>query len=567
MKYLLGYQVYLAPLGQDVEKAEWLLPAKAIAAVDTEQGVEIDLTAGISLGRTAFPVASVTLVKSVVPATAPTYNWRFASVKIYASVDQITYSPVFSGFIEARSEDLTTVTFRCSGFIKYLEYYRQVTPLWKDHPVATRIPDPEYPVTSGWVGYVESQNPQTLSGFYTGTLNKIFWTLGGRPYKYKPYFELTQYVPRFYYDCDDAPIVPRFTWLNQEDIAEDAAMLAAAAGGQITQDTNGVVQFLNPHSFSKEFSGLTLTDRHFSQITVAEESATTFGKVVATFTPRYLGANRSVFEGPIGVYLPYNQEYTHEIELQQPVERLTNPTYYASGLSYGASGVYFGIDEYINTRDFITAVDYTGETASTNLKVPRISDLYYPRYVYSGQSWTVEQDPTRVPAQYLNVKVFNNDPARALYLAQITLFGVAVEASEQITVKRDIPIQFSGLVQAGVIPSGFREVTISENPYIQSREQVNRMLDVVTYLHKRPRPQHTLVNVVYNPSLKLGATIRIISSYYGIDGYFKIVRLASRGVGALVDLTCVDVSDILPRSEFFIIGSGYADSDVRSLSW
>jgi len=568
MNYLLDYRVYVAPLGANVDNSAYLLPSKAVVSVDTSQTTDIDFTAGISLGRTSYASAVLVLGKNNSTAvTSKLYNWRFASVKVYASVDRITYTPTFAGFIETRLEDIATVTFQCAGFLKYLEYYKHITPLWKNHPVATQVPDPAYPMSSGWAAYVDQQDPTTVSGYATGTLNKIFWILGGRPYKYKAYLDSIAYVPRFWYDCDHAPIVPQFTWLNQENIAEDAAMLASAAGGQITQDSYGIVRFINPHSFTKDFSGVTLTDSHFSQLTVAEESATTFGKAVVTFTPRYLGANKSVFEGSIGVYLQYNEEYTHEIELQQPVDRLTNPTYYASGLAYGASGGYFGVDEYINSRDFITAVDYTGETTSTNLKVPRLSTLYYPKYVYSGGAWTVEQDMTRIPAQYLNVKVFNDDPVRSLYLAQITLFGVAVEASEQITIRRDIPIQYSGLVEAGVIPSGFREVTLSENPYIQSRDQANKLLDVVSYLHKRPRPEHTVVDAIYNASIKLGDRIRILSNAYNVDGYFKVVGINVKKAGAFMDLTCVDVSDIYPRSSFYIIGSGYVGSDVRNLSW
>jgi hypothetical protein len=566
--YLLDYRIYIAPLGQNVDNSNYLVLPKAVVSADVQQSTEIDFTAGISLGRTATPTASIVLAKNnSTQVTQFTYNWRFANVKIYSSIDRVTYTPIFSGFIEARTEDIATVTFRCSGYLKYLEYYKEITPLWKNHPVATKIPDPVYPVSSGWAAYVTNQDPTTLSGFYTGTLNKIFWLLGGRPYKYKAYFDLVEEVPRFWYDADSSPIIPRFTWLNQENISEDAAMLAAAGGGQLTQDTYGVVRFVNPHSFAQEFNGVTLTDSHFSQLTVAEEAATTFGKAIITFTPRYLGPNKSVFEGSIGVYLQYNEEYTHEIELQQPVDRLTNPTYYASGLSYGASGGYFGVDEYINSRDFITAVDYTGETASTNLKVPRLSSLYYPRPTYTSGVWGVESDPTRVPAQYLHVKVFNDDPARSLYLAQITLFGVAVEASEQITIRRDIPIQFSGLVQAGVIPSGFREISIAENPYIQSREQANKLLDVVSYLHKKPRPEHTLVDVVFNPNIRIGDRIQIASSAYGINGYFKVVGISTKKTGALMDITCVDISDISPRSSFYIIGSGYVSSDVRNLSW
>ena len=569
MNYLLDYRVYIAPLGVNVDQPQYLIPSKAVMSADASHSTDIDFTSGVALGRTAFPSATVAIAKNgSTPVSNITYNWRFASVKIYASADRITYSSVFSGFVEARSEDISSVTFRCAGFLKYLEYYKHITPLWKSHPVATQVADLPLPMDlPTWEEYSLAQDPTTATGYETGTLNKVFWLMGGRPYKHKAYFDQIEYVPRFWYDCDYAPITPLFTWLNQENLAEDAAMLAAAAGGQLTQDSNGVVRFLNPHSFSKDFTGVTLTDRHFTQMSIAEESATTFGKAVVTFTPRYLGANKSVFEGSIGVYLPYNEEYTHEIELQQPVDRLTNPTYYASGLSYGASGGYFGVDEYITSRDFITAVDYTGEIASTQLKVPRLSNLYYPKYVYSGASWHVEQDMTKVPAQYLNVKVFNNDPARSLYLAQITLFGVAVEASEQITIRRDIPIQFSGLVTAGVVPSGFREVTIAENPYVQTRDQANKLLDVVSYLHKRPRPEYTVSDVVYNPAVGVGDVIRLVSAAYNVDGYFKVVARAVKKAGALMDLTCIDVSDILPRSSFYIIGTDYVASDVRSLSW
>jgi len=122
-------------------------------------------------------------------------------------------------------------------------------------------------------------------------------------------------------------------------------------------------------------------------------------------------------------------------------------------------------------------------------------------------------------------------------------------------------------VTAGIVPSGFREVNVRENPYIQTKEHATRMLDVVKYLHKRPRPVVRVVDIVFNPSLEIGDVININSVYYGLSGKFKVTDIAIKNSGAFMDISCVDVSDIKTREELFVIGETYASDTVKYLSW
>jgi hypothetical protein len=311
----------------------------------------------------------------------------------------------------------------------------------------------------------------------------------------------------------------------------------------------------------------------FSQIDIEEESAVTFGKAIVTFTPRFLGANKAVLDDPIGVYLPYNEEYEHEIELPQPVDRLTNNTYYASGVTFGMSGGLFGIGEYISSKDFVTAVDYNGDTSAVLLKVPKLTPLYYARdkFLWNTQtnvgSWIKVQDYAKTPGQFMKLVVKNDNSAKSLYLAKINLYGVPVEAGEPQTIKKDIDLDFTGLVSAGVIPSGFREVALKDNPYIQSKDHAMRVLDVVRYLYKRPRPLIRIVDMVYNPAIQVGDIITIRSRFYDIDGQFKVTGINIRDTGSKIDISCVDISDIKTKDQFFIVGSGYVGSTEKYLSW
>lgn len=581
MNYLLSYKIYIAPVNEVLEHPSRLIPSSAVTAVEIQHDSAVDMSGGITLGMSSYPTATISLKKTSFNTVAQrSFNWRLANVLVYYSLDGVNYTPSFAGFIESRSEQLNTIQFNCFGYLKLLEYYRHYTPLWKDKPVATPIPDipasaqPWSTSVSGtWGQYIRNQDPTTLSGYYTGTLNTLFWLMGGRPYKYKDHYTSVGTNVRFWYDADPCPIVPKFTWMNLEEVSQDVNLLAGAAGAQITQTQEGVVKVLSPHSFAAYPKNITITDSMFASIEVDEESAVTFGKAIVTFTPRFLGANKAVLDDQIGIYLPYNEEYEHEIELPQPVDRLTNNTYYASGVTFGMSGGLFGVGQYITSTDFVTAVDYNGDTSAVLLKVPKLTNLFYARdkFIWNTETntgyWTKVQDYAKTPGQFMKLVVKNDNSAKSLYLAKISLYGVPVEAGEPQTVKKDIDLDFTGLVAAGVVPSGFREVALKDNPYVQSKDHAMRLLDVIRYLHKRPRPTIRVVDMVHNPNIQLGDIITLRSGFYGIDGQFKVTGITVKQTGAKLDITCVDVSDIKTKDQFFIIGSGYAGSTEKYLSW
>ena len=580
MSYVLAYKVYIAPITVpllSVKSSQYLVPSSVVKSVDTSQSTSIDYVAGITLGITSPPEATIALIKNnQSTATGRTYDWRMANVAVLFSIDGINFYDAFAGFIDGRTEDLNTVSFRCLGYLRYMDYYKHSTPVWRDKPVATNIPDPPAwsTTTSGlWRLMYNDQKPTTLSGSSTGTVNTIFWLMGGRPYKLRDEVTRVGDTARFWFDCDHAPITPSFTWLNQENINDDFLMLVSSAGGQITQAGNGVVKFINPHSFVPATKNITVTDSMFRSLSVEEVSASTYGKVTVTFSPRMLGANKTVLDSTLGVYLPYNEEYTHEAEFTQPVDRITNNTYFGSGITFGQTGGYFGIDQFIESRDFVKAVDYNGETATVKLRVPSLTEVYFPRhrYKWTGDAatsyWYYEHDVKKTAAQYMKLLIKSVDQARSLYLSKLTLFGVPVIAGEPQTIKRDIPLDFTGLITAGIIPSGFREVTARDNPYIQSKEHAMRFIDVIKYLHKRPRPAVRIIDMVYNPALEIGDIITLNSFYYGVTGKHKVTEIVIKNSGAFMDINCVDVSDIRTREELFVIGETYTGTTEKYLSW
>jgi len=575
MNYQLGYRVYISPVGTKVDTPANLVPSRYVQDVSITHTMETGFTSGVTLGRIAPPEATLTLIKNPFNLfTQREYNWRLANVLVMYSINQLDYYPAFAGFIESRVESLTSISVQACGYLKYLEFYRHLTPLWENKPVATIVPDPPLPYSSvTWAAFNNSQDPTTLSGSLTGTINTILWLSGGRPFKYKQYLEDTGQNPRFYFDCDPSIMTPKFTWLNQEDVTEDITSLCIAGGGQITQSADGVVKFINALSYTNSTNNFVLTDSMFTDMTVEDEAAVTFGKVITTFSPRYLGANKAIVNLSLGKYLPYGEEYEHELEFSQPVSRLTNNTYYGSGISFAASGGYFGIDEFITSRDFVKAVDYNGETASVSLKIPKVSSVVYPKYTWAWNSvtasgsWSLEDDVTKTPGQFMKIIVRNDDVGRSLYLSKLVLYGIPLVAGEQQTIKRDIPLTFSGLITAGIVPSGFREMRMIENSYVQSKDHAMRLLNVVSYLSKKPRPVHRFSNLVYNPLLKLADVITINSNFYQVQGQFKVVEISVVNTGARMNIACVDVTDLYSRDEFFIIGQSYQPSDCKLLSW
>jgi len=583
---VLKYRLYIAPITSPLHElinSANRVPDSVVVDISMGHSTSIENGSGISLGVASPPESTISLVKqSIAASTSRTFNWRLANVAVEYSTDGLNYFVAFAGFISTRSEDMNTVTFSCVGYGELLNYYKHATPLWKDKPVATFIPDipsnskPWSTTTSGvWGVYAANQDPTTLSGSFTGTVNTVFWLLGGRPYKHKDHYANKEPNVRFWFDCDHAPIIPKFTWLNQENISSDFVSLVGAAGGQITQSRDGVLKFVNPHSFVPATNtSYTVNDSMFASLSIAEEMAVGYSKIIVTFSPRYLGANKAVLDSPIGKYLPYNEEYTHEVEFQQPVDRLTNNTYYGSGITFAQSGGYFGIDEFIETRDFISAVDYNGDTATVSLRIPRLNNLYFPRrkYKWTGNpatsTWYYEHDLTKTPGQFIKLIVKNRDAARSLYLSKISLFGVPIVAGDAQTLKQDIPLEFPDLVNLGIIPSGLKEARMTDNPYIQTRDQAQRLMDVAKYLYKRTRPLIQISDLVYNSSVSLGDIIIINSVTYGIiNKKHKITEVQVNKTGSFMNLSCIDVSDIRTREEFFVVGSTYSGGSIRYLSW
>ena len=64
----------------------------------------------------------------------------------------------------------------------------------------------------------------------------------------------------------------------------------------------------------------------------------------------------------------------------------------------------------------------------------------------------------------------------------------------------------------------------------------------------------------------LGDIISVRSNFYQVQGKFKIVEIVVKNTGARMDLACVDVSDLLARDQFFIVGQSYNNSDSKFLS-
>jgi len=94
-----------------------------------------------------------------------------------------------------------------------------------------------------------------------------------------------------------------------------------------------------------------------------------------------------------------------------------------------------------------------------------------------------------------------------------------------------------------------------------------RFIDVIKYLHKRPRPAVRIIDMVYNPALEIGDIITLNSFYYGVTGKHKVTEIVIKNSGAFMDINCVDVSDIRTREELFVIGETYTDITEKYLSW
>jgi hypothetical protein len=439
------------------------------------------------------------------------------------------------------------------GFLDLFNINLVETPLFRGRKVATPIP------STVSVANLKAQDPTIKEGSSAGLINTLLWLIGGRPYKYKSlYTSQDAYVagqyPKFFFDCQASVINPEWAWFNYENLTEDIKQLCKASGGLLSQDLDGVIRYKNVFGSKKTWNGLTITDSLATKFTQSERGSEPYSKVIITYTPRYLAGSQEIYSTVLNEYLNRGESVERQLDFTRPVYKMVNKTI-SGQLTDTIVGSNFKF-----VKDTINAVDIFGTKQTMSVKLSPHNILYIPKYVASGTlgNFTVEKDTAVISSQTTTLTVSNTLNPSTIFVGEVSLYGRTLEAGSQETFIRKLN-QFPTI-------SGFKELRLPDNPYVQSESQAVRLVDTAKYLLENPRVQITADNVPFVSGIALGETVKIYSQLYTLSGEYQITGISFSNSIQKASITLLSLSGIYGEDEIFIIGQNYSLADQRKLS-
>jgi hypothetical protein len=210
----------------------------------------------------------------------------------------------------------------------------------------------------------------------------------------------------------------------------------------------------------------------------------------------------------------------------------------------------------------MNVVDSFGTKQIVSAKIKPHSTLYITKYVSADKvgNFTKTKDTAVVPSQSTTLYIKNTqNQASTVYVGEVSLYGRALESATQETYM--LPLNQYPTV------SGYKELRIGDNPYVQSESQAVRLINIAKYIMENPRTSLTVSDVPYTEKLKLGETIVFNSSSYGISGEFKITSLSFSPTLSTAQVGLLSMSGLFSASEIFQIGTTYQDADSRVLAF
>jgi hypothetical protein len=532
--------------------SEILLPLTTQFEMATEQMTGVAETTNIGITLLKPATGQFTELENFLKESAP---WRMTLVEIFYTNDGVAGNLKLAGtgLIFTRTEDRTKVAFVMRGFLDLFNINLVETPLFRGRKVATPIP------SAVSVSNLKAQDPTIKEGSSAGLINTLLWLVGGRPYKYKSlYTSQDAYVagqyPKFFFDCQASVINPEWAWFNYENLTEDIKQLCKASGGLLSQDLDGVIRYKNVFGSKKTWNGLTITDSLATKFTQSERGSEPYSKVIITYTPRYLAGSQEIYRTVLNEYLNRGESVERQLDFTRPVYKMVNKTI-SGQLTDTIVGSNFKF-----VKDTINAVDIFGTKQTMSVKLSPHNILYIPKYVASGTlgNFTVEKDTAVISSQTTTLTVSNTLNPSTIFVGEVSLYGRTLEAGSQETFIRKLN-QFPTI-------SGFKELRLPDNPYVQSESQAVRLVDTAKYLLENPRVQITADNVPFVSGIALGETVKIYSQLYALSGEYQITSIAFSNSIQKASITLLSLSGIYGENELFIIGQNYSLADQRKLS-
>lgn len=469
---------------------------------------------GVAFGTPADPTGTVQLESYAIDGSHYSYDpyWISKAVRLSFGFDTSDFVTVFQGPIKSMSRENYDTSWDLGGSLDYLADVKLHTPIYYHKPIATRTT------------IATQENPDGV-GYVAGLINLALWRAGGRPYEQKDivYTEASADW-KFWYSCEQSIIAPDYAWFSGENTQDEVYSLVRAAGGQLYQDTIGVIRYVQPLSFADitNYSGYyTFTDAVFDGYAEQISAVEAVGTLKMQFTPRRVEPMQDVVE--------------------DKTPRLIKP--------FAVSGQ----AEIIELSPSLPIWAYQGLTSfSDSTATNTMQAMLIDNRVVTPTIGLVE-----VYANKVLITVSNPDSTTPMIITSIKIQGRPLAAND------DLNLQYP---QPG--DAFLPERNVENNVYIQNEVHAMRLLQLIFDFYNELRPIITLNNVQYDPDRFIGEIVKLSSTYNNKPAsLFRIIKIGHESFGTTMSVDLIEVGDLPSRDEMFIIGTSYTSGTIKKLSY
>lgn len=223
--------------------AAWLSVKEHVTAASASIDAQGGASGAAAMGPNVTPEATVELAAA---------GWLQASdrtpVRISFGFGTSATVVRFGGIVTGRSRGPRYGRWELRGWDAHIEGQEVRSLLYRRRPIATQTT-------------ISSVEDLSLSTNRTGLINIALWMCGGRPWEQR----LSYPSALFFYRCTTALIGPEYTWTPGDSPWEVIRRLCRAAGGQIYQDGEGTICYVDPITLATGTPLFTFTDEALSQ--------------------------------------------------------------------------------------------------------------------------------------------------------------------------------------------------------------------------------------------------------------------------------------------------------------
>ena len=490
--------------------------------------VDIDIrttgdASGLSFGSAVTPTASVQLmdVRTLLVDDTPTqlvddsslsltdnalwYPWELTPIRISFGFSTSTLLPRFSGVIVSRSRSgALEITWECRGWDAIIEGTSIRSPAFIGRMIATKTTP------------TQSDDPTTISTYTGGIINYILWQCGGRPYEQAASYPSAT----FYYSCTNSLIAPAYSWIAGEGPWEALLRFVRAAGGQMYQDSLGVMRYTDPFSMNTGSSTHHFTDEVLTAAQRASGNKTAYqsissratteqalSAVNASYVTRVLQGSQQIYEDTIPRYLAVGAIISVDLDLQLPIVALGAVTW--------------------------TAIEIQSATEVTITAVVT--------------SWS---------AQRVTV-TFTNTHTRPVQIDRVAVIAQPIAVEEEGT---------ASYSATGVLQSN-RTLTLEDSPWIQDRRHAEQLCRMAWDLYSNVGEVITLSGCAYDPDRTLGELVSLTCADWGLSSVLHRIIGIRPYNGAWMDVDLCAVGSLPTIDDVWVIGTTYAPAAIKRISY